>query len=112
MNKDKIALTPKDILEHEFKIDARGYRPQEVDKYLDLVIKDYTEFYGIIKTLEEKIDSLSSDNSYLKEKLRHAEDELAKVAEELASSPKSVSNIDLLKRVSQLEKIVYGKEIE
>jgi DivIVA domain-containing protein len=36
-------------LEKEFKIDARGYRPQEVDKFLDMVIRDYTEYNSIIK---------------------------------------------------------------
>ena len=33
MYRDEILLTPKDILEKEFKIDARGYRMQEVDKF-------------------------------------------------------------------------------
>ena len=36
---DRITLTMQDILEKEFKIDARGYRPQEVDKFLDIIIK-------------------------------------------------------------------------
>lgn len=49
MYSDKIYLTPQEILDKEFKIDARGYRPQEVDKYLDMVIRDYTEFINIIK---------------------------------------------------------------
>ena len=31
---DRLYLTPQEILEKEFKIDARGYRPQEVDKFL------------------------------------------------------------------------------
>ncbi|NMA51153.1 MAG: cell division regulator GpsB [Mollicutes bacterium] len=110
MNKDKINLTPQEILEHDFKLDARGYRPQEVDKYLDLVISDYTEYDKIIVYLEKQIDNLTSDNYKLKEDLRHAQDELAKMEKELANSPKSVTNIDLLRRISQLEKTVYGKE--
>ena len=32
----RIALTPQDIFEKEFKIDTRGYRLQEVDKFLDI----------------------------------------------------------------------------
>ena len=36
MYQDRILLTNKDIYEKEFKIDTRGYRPQEVDKFLDL----------------------------------------------------------------------------
>ena len=41
MYEEKILLTQKDILEQDFKIDARGYRPQEVDKFLDMVMCDY-----------------------------------------------------------------------
>ncbi len=42
MMNDKLFLTPQEILEKDFKIDARGYRMQEVDKFLDMVIRDYT----------------------------------------------------------------------
>ena len=51
---DRLYLTPQEILEKEFKIDARGYRPQEVDKFLDMVIRDYTEYANIIRKLEKK----------------------------------------------------------
>ena len=65
MLEDRIALTTKDILEKEFKLDARGYRPQEVDKFLDLVIKDYTEYQNIIKKLAVEIRNLESENQTL-----------------------------------------------
>ena len=52
MYQDRILLTSKDILEKEFKIDTRGYRPQEVDKYLDTIIRDYEEWQKIIKEKE------------------------------------------------------------
>ena len=48
---DRILLTGKDILEKDFKIDTRGYRPQEVDKFLDVIIRDYEEFFAIIKEI-------------------------------------------------------------
>ena len=51
---ERLLLTPKDILEKEFKIDTRGYRPQEVDKFLDEVISDYDEMISIIKDLERE----------------------------------------------------------
>lgn len=54
MYNDRITLTMQDILEKEFKIDARGYRLQEVDKFLDVIIKDYNEYNNIIKSLEKK----------------------------------------------------------
>ncbi len=66
MYSDKIYLTPQEILDKEFKIDARGYRPQEVDKYLDMVIRDYTEFINIIKKNEKEIKDLNEDNAKLK----------------------------------------------
>ena len=70
MYDDRIYLNPQDILEKEFKIDARGYRPQEVDKFLDMVIRDYTEYNSIIKKLEKDIKDLTSDNSKLKQEIR------------------------------------------
>ena len=43
MYQDRVVLTSQDILEKDFKIDTRGYRPQEVDRFLDVIIKDYEE---------------------------------------------------------------------
>ena len=103
MYSDKIYLTPQEILDKEFKIDARGYRPQEVDKYLDMVIRDYTEFINIIKRNEKEIKDLTDDNSKLIRKLREQ-----LVANESSGSG-SISNVDLLRRISQLEKVVFGK---
>ena len=105
---DRLYLTPKEILEKEFKIDARGYRPQEVDKYLDMVIRDYTEYENIIKKLEQDVKDLTEDNITLKQELRRLQNEL-----ELASkneAPSRSNNVDLLKRISQLEKAVFGNE--
>ena len=109
MYNDKIYLTPQEILEHDFKIDARGYRPQEVDKYLDMIIRDYTEYNSIIRNLEKQIKDLTNDNYTLKQEIRRLQTELQTAEDEVANSPKSVTNIDLLRRISQLEKVVYGK---
>ncbi len=106
MYSDKIYLTPQEILDKEFKIDARGYRPQEVDKYLDMVIRDYTEFINIIKRNEKEIRDLTEDNSKLKVEIRSLREQL--VASE-SSNNSGTSNVDLLRRISQLEKVVFGK---
>ena len=105
MYNDRIYLTPQEILEHEFKIDARGYRPQEVDKYLDMVIRDYSEYNNIIKNKDVEIKNLTDDNMKLKQEIRRLNAELDTIERE---TNKEVSNLDLLKRISQLEKIVYG----
>ena len=106
MYNEKIYLTPREILEHEFKVDARGYRPQEVDKFLDMVIRDYTEYDNLIKDKDNQIESLNSDIYTLKQEIRRLQDELEKAN---ASSQKNVTNVDLLRRISQLEKVVFGK---
>lgn len=110
MYTDKIVLTPEEILEKEFKIDARGYRPQEVDKFLDMVIRDYTEFIAILKKQEKDIKDLTEDNIKLKNELRKLKSTLDALEEESSQGgSRSVNNVDILRRLSQLEKIVYGK---
>ena len=105
MYNDRIYLTPQEILEHEFKIDARGYRPQEVDKFLDMVIRDYSEYINIIKGKDMDIKNLTEDNMKLKQEIRRLHAELDTIEKE---PTKTLSNVDLLKRISQLEKVVYG----
>ena len=105
MNDGRIILTVKDLLEQEFNIDARGYRPQEVDKFLDYVIKDYTEYMNIIKALEMDNKNLSEEVTSLKQEIRRLNDELETAEKE---SAKTSNNVDLLKRISKLEKAVYG----
>ncbi len=105
MYKDKITLTMQDILEKEFKIDARGYRLQEVDKFLDIIIKDYNEYNNIIRALDKDRKTLIEENQALKNEVRNLKSsiEAAKI------DGKEITNVDLLRRVSQLEKIILGK---
>ena len=104
MYDDKRFLTAIEIQEKDFKIDARGYRPQEVDQFLDLVIKDYVDFEATTKRLVTEIKALESDNAKLKAEIRNL-----KASLEIANSNKGVTNVDLLKRISDLEKVVYGE---
>ena len=106
MYNDRITLTMQDILEKEFKIDARGYRLQEVDKVLDVIIKDYNEYNNIIKSLEKEKRELAQENTVLKNEVRNLKSsiEAARIGE------KEITNVDLLRRISQLEKIILGKE--
>ncbi len=106
MYNDKIALTMKDILEKEFKIDASGYRMQEVDQFLDIIIRDYNEYNNIIKKLEAENKSLAGENASLKQEVRSLESSI----ETAKGNEKEITNVDLLRRISQLEKIVLGKE--
>ena len=109
---EKLFLTPQEILEKEFHRDTNGYRMQEVDKFLDMVIRDYTEFEHVIKKLQNDNKALSEDNAKLKteyRKLKAIIDSANDSASE-NSGRANFNNLDLLKRISNLEKIVYGKE--
>ena len=107
MLSEKIVLSPEEIYEKEFKVDARGYRPQEVDNFLDLIIKDYSEFIKLIRGYERELQSMSEENSKLKQQIRKLQTELE--AQESSSNSSNINNVDLLRRISQLEKIVYSK---
>ncbi len=106
MYQDRITLTARDILEKEFKIDTRGYRLQEVDKFLDMVIKDYNEYNLILKSLEREKNFLVEENKQLKQEVHNMKMniEAAKLGQ------KEITNVDLLRRISQLEKIILGND--
>lgn len=107
MYQERLMLSPKDILEKEFKIDTRGYRPQEVDKYLDIVIRDYEEMTSILRELDNDKKELLEENISLKKEIRALRTKLDVISE---SGISEVTNADLLRRISNLEKIIYGKE--
>lgn len=108
MYQDRIVLTSRDILEKDFKIDTRGYRPQEVDRFLDIIIKDYEEMNSIIHDLEKEKNNLVKDNISLKQEIRNLKNKIDVLVESDGSG--NVSNADVLRRISKLEKIIYGKE--
>lgn len=107
MYQERILLTTKDLLEKEFKIDTRGYRPQEVDKFLDVIIRDYEEFFTIIKENEREKKELIDENLKLKQEIRSLHTKLEVLRDD---NDGNVSNSDLLRRLSNLEKIIYGKD--
>ena len=109
MYQDRIVLTSRDILEKEFKIDTRGYRPQEVDRYLDIIIKDYEEMKMIINDLERDKKELLEDNIRLKQEVRNLRTKI-EVLTETEKNEGNSTNADVLRRLSNLEKYIYSKE--
>ncbi|MEH7418236.1 cell division regulator GpsB [Neobacillus drentensis] len=95
---DKVKLTAKDILEKEFKTGVRGYKQEDVDKFLDLIIKDYETFH-------QEIEDLQQENLRLRKQL----EETSK--RQPVSQPAGTTNFDILKRLSNLEKHVFGNKL-
>ena len=110
MYQNKISLKPQDILEKEFKIDTRGYRLKEVDQFLDTIIGDYEQFLNIINSLEKEKAELMAEIMSLKQELRNSRLSVEVARNNVESS--EVTNIDIIKRLSQLEKMVYGLKSE
>lgn len=110
MYQERILLSSKDILEKEFKFDAKGYRPQEVDKYLDVIIRDYEEYNKILKESEQEKKELLEDNIKLKQEVRRMRTHLEVLKDTATNATGTPSNADILRRISNLEKIIYGKE--
>ncbi len=105
MYQNKIKLMPQDILEKEFKIDTRGYRLKEVDQFLDDIIGDYEQFLNIINNLEKEKADLLAEIVNLKQELRNSKLNMEVAGR--ASSSGEIQNIDIIRRLSQLEKAVY-----
>ena len=105
----EIELSSEDILSKEFKIDTRGYRPQEVDKFLDTIIRDYETFNRLLKIASNERQELVDENINLKQEVRNLKAKLEVLAN---SNDNSTSTADVLRRLSNLEKIVYDGEKE
>ena len=103
----KIVNTECEDYNKEFKLDTRGYRPQEVDKYLDVIMRDYEEFISIIKEQNHEIKQLTEDNLQLKQEIRILRTKIEALKD--TDNDSGSSNVDVLKRLSNLEKIIYGK---
>lgn len=107
MSNNLTNLTPEEILNKEFKLDARGFRCKEVDQFLDLIIADYQIFNNKIESLEKEKNEQLDEISRLKQEIRNLK---TSVEISKSASIENVNNVDVLKRLSQLEKIVYGKD--
>ncbi len=99
MLSDKVKLTAKDILEKEFKSAMRGYKPEDVDKFLDFIIKDYETFH-------QEIEDLQQENLRLKKQL-----EESSRRPNQQTTAVGTTNFDILKRLSNLEKHVFGSKL-
>ncbi|HLS24113.1 MAG TPA: cell division regulator GpsB [Pseudogracilibacillus sp.] len=95
---DQIRLTVEDIVNKEFKKSMRGYNEEEVDQFLDTIIEDYETFQRQIRTLEEEVKRLKQRTSTSHNRSTNV-------------SQQAPVNYDILKRISNLEKAVFGPKV-
>ncbi|KAF1296038.1 cell division protein DivIVA [Enterococcus sp. JM4C] len=102
-----LMYNPKDILQQEFKTKMRGYDPIEVDEFLDNIIKDYEAYNKQILALQEENDRLLAKI----DQLSKSQNVASRIQQEAPKSA-AVTNFDILKRLSNLEREVFGKKLD
>lgn len=109
----KIQLTPKKILNKEFKVDFKGYNATEVDYFLDTVLADYESFAKMIEVANKEMDDLAKENQALKQEIARLKQENTLAKENVQSLEDQVSpQVDILKRLSALEKAVFNQNFQ
>ncbi|KIL48889.1 cell division protein GpsB [Jeotgalibacillus alimentarius] len=103
MKNEVAQLSAKEILEREFKTAMRGYKPEEVDAFLDQIIKDYEAFNERIETLENELKKAQkSSEPQRRSSVQQTQPQ---------TTAGGTTNFDILKRLSNLEKEVFGRKL-
>lgn len=115
MEELNLKLSAKEINSKEFQAKNGGYDSLQVDRYLDLIVNDYITFEkyaNAASKLETNYEELKKTCEMYKKKLSDSEYEKALIQEELSvlkqNEGASVSNIELLQRISSLEQALYN----
>lgn len=98
-------LTAETILDKEFKVDFKGYSPEEVDAFLDLVIKDYQQFEQVITKQKELLQQYEDASASQAKRIFELE---SKLDSQQGNSVATGNQLDILKRLSRLENAVFG----
>lgn len=101
-----VRLNPREIADKNFDIRLRGFDRDQVNEFLDEIIKDYENYI-------QEVDHLTRENQRLIRRV----DELSKqltVAKQTGGINKNsaVTNYDILKRISNLERKVFGLKLD
>lgn len=103
----KINLSIQAILDKQFSVDFKGYCASEVDAFLDLILEDVETYLGALDEMNQKIIAAEQNNAVLREQIIELE---AKARTRSQEPTEPVSQLDLLKRLSRLEQVVYGNK--
>jgi cell division initiation protein len=102
-------LTPLDIQNKEFRRAFRGYHDEQVDEFLDQVIKDYTELMNENTILREQTEGLKSQlrqYQQLEETLNKTLIVAQQTAEEVKNNARKEAEVILQEARLQAERLV------
>ena len=113
----KLKLNSQKIVDKEFHGKKPGYDPLEVDEFLDVVITDYVQMEKYINEVNKTINELQKTCKIYKDRLDNVEvqneilnDKLKNISDN--DSNVTLSNIDLLKKISLLEQALFKAGID
>jgi DivIVA domain-containing protein len=109
----KLTLTSEQILNKKFNGDVKGYASDEVDSFLDQVLEQfqlierftmeiyplYQKALGVSEAQKKRIEELEIEMVTIRDRLSELREIIAKKFPE--------DRLELVKRVSQLEKALY-----
>lgn len=103
---ENVNLTPKDIVNKHFKQKMRGYDSIEVDEFLDDVIQDYETYAKENQRLQMENDRLLKMVDELTKQVA-----VGKTGTTARPASNASTNMDILKRLSNLERHVFGAQL-
>lgn len=130
-NKFFLNFQPNDILQKEFKTKMRGYDQAEVDQFLDGIIKDYESYSNELNRLKAENNRLQSQLSSMPQQQAQPNNPQQqnqaprqRANRTMSAQPKPSNNMagmhnnskvdastyDILRRISNLEKHVFGHD--
>ena len=108
----KLNLDSSMILEKQFDGQLRGYNALQVDKFLDLIIKDYKIIEENYLVEKGKVDDLKKDNAELQKQLDQLKIDYSKLKTQVGnikdSNVVNNENINYVKKISAYEKFLYN----
>jgi DivIVA domain-containing protein len=99
----KTNLILESILNKKFATELSGYNATEVDKFLDLIVKDYETYKNEVDILEEKLNEKNNIIENRSDEIKTLKLEIDNLRTQLKESAKA-SNYELLKEIKKLNK--------
>ncbi len=100
----RFELKVSDILDKQFHVDLKGYNAHEVDDFLDKVISDYQKYEEVFQILTKNATHYKEENETLRNHIRVLEQQV-EANQQISNA--DVDQVDVLRRISRLEREVF-----
>lgn len=112
----KPKLTSHQILAKKFTPDVKGYQPEEVDRFLDEILDDYHVLEAFLKNEYQTLAALQEQNQLFKQRCQEFEVTIALLQDKVRTYESKQTlpseNLELIRRISALEKALWQKGVD